>query len=320
MNPQKKENPSGAAPTKETGKNPSLPKRILHYFSPEAFHQRKKNKLTRPLLYDRIFKPKVITLPNGKTVLQKRSRLPFILLFLLIAIIISVKMTGFNMTTLMNRGGQFFVILGEIFHPNFAFIKNIWGPLFDTIKMSFVGSITGAFFAMFFAYLASTNMVKSKVVVMLVRFLFSLIRTIPTLINALIATYIFGLGTLAGTIAIFLFSFSYVGKLTYEQIETVDMGPFEAMRSMGFTKPMAFVHGVLFQILPNYLSVSLYNFEGNVRYAAILGYVGAGGIGLILSENIGWREWDNVGIILLSIFGAVFVIENVSGYCRKKLN
>ncbi|MDO5716284.1 MAG: phosphonate ABC transporter, permease protein PhnE [Tissierellia bacterium] len=271
-------------------------------------------------LYDRIFKPRPMTLSNGKVVYEKRSRTPLVLLILLLLTYGSMRMTGFSLYTLQERGVEFFNILGKIFHPNLSFMKHIWGPLFDTIKMSFLGSFCGAFFAMFFAYLASTNMIKSKFVVMPVRFLFSLIRTIPTLVNALIATYIFGLGTLAGTIAIFLFSFSYVGKLMYEQIETVDMGPFEAMMSMGFSKPRAFYHGILVQILPNYLSVSLYNFEGNVRYAAILGYVGAGGIGLMLSENISWRQWDNVGTILLAVFGTVFVIESISTHFRKKLN
>ena len=147
----------------------------------------------------------------------------------------------------------------------------------------------------------------------------SLLRTLPTLIVALIATYVFGLGTLAGTVAIFLFTIAYVGKLLYEQMENVDMKAYEAMHSMGLTTIQSFRYAIMPQILPNYLSTSLFCFEGNVRYAAILGYVGAGGIGLLLNENLGWRNYANVGMILLLLVITVYVIETISEYYRKKL-
>ena len=72
-------------------------------------------------------------------------------------------------------------------------------------------------------------------------------------------------------------------------------------------------------MLPSYISNGLFCFEGNVRYAAILGYVGAGGLGLILNEKLGWREYSSVGMILVMLFLTVFIIESVSRYCRKKL-
>ncbi len=73
------------------------------------------------------------------------------------------------------------------------------------------------------------------------------------------------------------------------------------------------------QVMPSFLSNSLYNFEGNVRYAAVLGYVGAGGIGLILNEQLGWREYPNVGTILIVLFVTVFIIESISRAIRRKL-
>lgn len=107
--------------------------------------------------------------------------------------------------------------------------------------------------------------------------------------------------------------------MLYEKIETVDMGPFEAMEAVGATKLKAFLGSVLPQILPSYFSICLYSFEINVRYAAILGYVGAGGIGLILNEKIGWREYNRVGMILLMLFITVISIEYLSKYIRRKL-
>ena len=184
-------------------------------------------------LYDKIFKPKEYTLANGKKIEEKASRTPLVLLILLVASIVSIKVTGFNLTTLAKRGNQFWVILGKMFPPDPGYIPSIWGPLFDTIKMSIIGSLVGALIAIPVAMLASSNIIKNKVVIVVVRLLFSVARTLPTLVTALIATFIFGLGTTAGSVSIAIFTFAYVGKLLYEQIETVDMGPFEAMEAMG---------------------------------------------------------------------------------------
>lgn len=270
-------------------------------------------------LYDKIFKPKQIVLTNGTVVEEKRSRTPLILLLLVIATAISVKITGFSMKTILTRGGQFFVILGQMFPPNVSYLNSIWGPLFDTIKMSLLGSFVGSILAIPFAILASSNLIKNKAVLSVVRVFLSIVRTLPTLVAALIATYIWGLGTMAGTVAIAVFTFAYVGKQLYELIETVDMGSYEAMEAMGANKTQAFVTAIQPQVLPAYLSVCLFCLEGNVRYAAILGYVGAGGLGLILNEKIGWREYDSVGMILIVLFGTVLIIEALSHYIRKKL-
>jgi len=124
---------------------------------------------------------------------------------------------------------------------------------------------------------------------------------------------------MAGTVAIFLFTLSYIGKLMYEHIENVDMGAFEAHESMGLSKVEAFRYAIVPAVLPTYLSVSLYAFEGNIRFAAILGYVGAGGVGLLLDERLGWRDYPSVGMVLLILMLVVFVIERISEYFRMKL-
>ena len=259
-------------------------------------------------LYDKIFPPRTITLENGKTVQQPVSRMPLIIVLVLICCAVSVKVTGFNFATLAKRGEQFFVILGDMFPPNWKYSSQVWGPLFDTIKMSLLGSFIGTVAAIPFAVLASTNIIRSRVVV-----------TLPTLVVALIATYVFGLGTLAGTTAIAVFTFAYMGKILYEEIETVDMGAFEAAEAMGASKPRAFVCAIVPQVLPSYISNTLFCFEGNVRYASILGYVGAGGLGLVLNERLGWRDYSGAGMILIMLFVTVFIIETISRYFRRKL-
>lgn len=270
--------------------------------------------------FDKIFPPKHIELPNGKVSVKPRSKTPIIVLLVFIFTYISFKVTGFDLPVLFRRGKEFFVILGELIPPNWDYLSYIWTPLFDTIKMSLFGSTLGALFSIPVAILASNNIISNRFITSATKLFLSVLRTLPTLVTALIATYVFGLGTMAGTVAIFLFSLSYVGKLLYEQIETVDMGAFEAMESMGFTKFYAFKFAILPVVLPSYLSTALFNFEGNVRYAAILGYVGAGGIGLILNEKLGWRDYSSVGMILLSLLVTVFIIESISEYFRKKLD
>ena len=261
-------------------------------------------------LYDKVFPPKVIVLPNGKNVTKPRSRAPLAAAVLLALTVLSVKVTGFDMSLLARRIKEFFVILGQMIPPQWSYMPQIWQPLFDTIKMSLLGSVIGSLLVVPFAMLASSNIIHNRAVVSVMRLILSIIRTLPTLVTALIATYVFGLGTLAGTTAIAVFTFAYIGKILYEEIETVDMGAFEAMEAMGSIVP---------QVLPSYLSNCLFCFEGNVRYASILGYVGAGGLGLILNEKIGWREYSSVGMILLALFVTVFIIESISRAARKRL-
>ncbi len=263
--------------------------------------------------------PAPLTLANGKTVQPPKSMLLPALLFVAVATAISVKVTGFDFAVLAERGYEFFTILGRMIPPNTAYLSYIWSPLFDTIKMSILGSVLGAALAVPFAVLGASNIVHNKFVVSIIRLFFSTVRTLPTLVTALLATYLFGLGTFAGTVAILVFSFAYLGKLLYEQIETVDMGAYQAMEAMGATKVRAFQYAILPQVLPGYIANCLFCFEGNVRYASILGYVGAGGLGMILNEKIGWQEYDKVGMILLALFVTVAIIEVVSHAIRKKL-
>lgn len=270
-------------------------------------------------MYDRLFPPQRLTLPNGKVVFRKRSRVPFILLVLAACVYVSDKFTGFSFQVLYDRIGEFFTIIRAMIPPNWDSLGDIWPPLLDTIKMSFLGSLVGSLIALPAAVLASSNVIQSKLAIVVAKTLLSLLRTIPTLVSALIATFVFGLGPMAGTVAIMLFTISYVGKLLYEQIENVDMGAFEAMESIGMTRLQAFRFAIIPQVLPGYISTALYCFEGNVRYAAILGYVGAGGIGLLINEGLAWRDYSGVGMIIVALIATVYLIETTSEHFRKKL-
>jgi phosphonate transport system permease protein len=271
-------------------------------------------------LFDRIFKPQVITLENGHSTVRPRSRLPLIAACVLVVFVWAIKMTGFDLSIIATRGNELFNILGKIFQPKWSFFPKVVSPLIDTIKMSIMGTVIGCVLALPFAVLASSNINHKKWIVSIVRFILALIRTLPTLIIALACALIFSLGTFAGTVAIAIFTFGIVAKMLYESIETIDMGPFEAMEALGADKFQAFWSACVPQILPVYLSHCLYCFEMNVRASAILGYVGAGGLGITINERIGWRDYNGLGMVLLTLFVVVLAIEFFSEYLRKKLS
>ena len=271
-------------------------------------------------LFDRIFKPTAVTLENGHTVMKPKSRTPLILLVLGIAIWISILMTGFDFGIIVRRGHQLTVILEQIFHPTLSYFDKVKGPLLDTVKMSLLGTILGCAVALPMAIFASSNINNNKASLLIVRFILSIVRSVPTLIIASIFALIFSLGTFAGTIAISIFTLGIVAKMLYESIETIDMKPFEAMLSFGAIQMEAFWSACMPQILPTYLSHCLYSFEINVRAASILGYVGAGGLGILINERIGWRDYNGLGTVLLSLFVLVLLIDWTSNFLRSKLS
>lgn len=271
-------------------------------------------------LYDKIFKPQRITLANGHSVLRRRSRAPLIVLLLAAAVYISLKTTGFDMGVVLNKFSKMMDLMKKIWRPDWSFFPKVVSPLIDTIKMSILGTVIGCVLALPVAILSSSNINHSMPVVSLCRFILALIRTLPTLIIALVCALIFSLGTFSGTVAIAIFTFGIVAKMLFESIETIDMGPFEAMEALGASKFQAFWSACVPQILPVYLSHSLYCFEMNVRASAILGYVGAGGLGITINERIGWRDYNSLGMVLLSLFAVVVAIDFFSEYLRRKLS
>jgi len=279
-----------------------------------------KQKMLKTPLFDRIFKPELITLPNGHTVERPRSRTPLILLLFTVVVIISIRATGFDLSIIISRAKQLTVILSKIFSPNFNYFPKVISPLIETIQMSIVGTIVGSLIGLPLAILASSNINKNKPILLVCRFILSVLRSIPTLIYAYIFALIFSLGALAGTVAIAVFTIGIVAKMLYESIETIDMGPYEAMQSFGASTLQSFWAACMPQILPTYLADCLYCFEINVRASSILGYVGAGGLGILIRERTGLRAYSDLGMILITLFVVVWLIDIINDYLRSKLS
>ena len=270
-------------------------------------------------LFDRVFKPEHIVLENGHSVDRPRSRTFLILGVLIVCVIIAAKATGFDFAIIARRFGQLGVILGQIFNPKWSFFPKVIPPLIGTIKMSIVGTVVGCVLALPMSILASSNINKNRPSLLAIRFIISVVRSLPAIVYAYFFVLVFGLGTFAGSLAIAFFTFGIVAKMLYENIETIDMGPYEAMTSFGATTMQSFWTACLPQILPQFFDNCLYCFELNVRNSSILGYVGAGGLGLLISERVGLRQYNDVGMILLTIFVVVMTIDLVNDRIRSKI-
>ena len=183
--------------------------------------------------------------------------------------------------------------------------------------MSITGTFLGAVLSIPAAMACAAALPGPGPVKKAVRFCIQVLRSFPALILALLATFFLGIGSFAGTAAITVYTFAIMTRLTYEDIESAPQGPYLALRAMGAASAQAFFRSTLPEILPAYLTNALYLLEGNVRHSAILGYVGAGGIGLLLNEKVSWREYDKVGTILLLLFAVVYLMEHLSTWLTR---
>jgi phosphonate transport system permease protein len=190
----------------------------------------------------------------------------------------------------------------------------------DTLQIAIMGTLIGAIISIPIAFLAAQNIIKNKYITTLVKGAMSLIRTLPTLVYALILAFIFGYGTFVGVLATILFTFGIMTKMLYEFIETIDLGAFVAIEATGANKTKSFVSAIVPQILGFFISISLYNFEINVRSSTILGFVGAGGIGILLSDSMGLREYGKVSLMLVVLLTVVIIIESISRNIRRRLS
>ncbi|MDS7595839.1 phosphonate ABC transporter, permease protein PhnE [Agrobacterium tumefaciens] len=207
------------------------------------------------------------------------------------------------------------------------FLKNdVWqhadilSKLMQTLVMAFVGTLFGTLFALPLAFIAARNITASKAANWGMKRLFDFLRSIDMLIWALFFTRSFGPGPIPGIAAIFFTDTGALGKVYAEALENVDDKQREGVKSVG-ASPLAINRfGVLPQVLPVFISQSLYFWESNTRSATIIGAVGAGGIGLKLLEAMGTNaDWDKVAYMVLLILLVVFVFDNLSNALRSRL-
>ncbi|UFN50485.1 phosphonate ABC transporter, permease protein PhnE [Roseomonas sp. OT10] len=196
--------------------------------------------------------------------------------------------------------------------------KWLW-LLFETANMAALATLAGTVAALPLAFLAARNLSPGPLSYQLARRGLEAVRTVPELVYALILVWAFGVGALAGILAIALHTAGALGKLFAEAIENAEMGPWEGVRAAGGTWAQACRWAILPQVAPNVVSYVLLRFEINVRGASVIGFVGAGGIGEELYTVISSNYYEEISAIVLLIVLAVMLIDLTSERLRHVL-
>lgn len=189
----------------------------------------------------------------------------------------------------------------------------------ETLLMAYVGTALGAIGAFFLAFLGAANVAPRPWVRVVVRRFCELCRTVPQLVFALMFVIAFGLGPLGGVLAMAIHTLGALGKLFSEVVENIDMKPVEGVAATGAHWTTSMRYGALPQTMSNFVSYTLLRFEINVREAAVMGFVGAGGIGMDLIEAIRKFYYSDVSAILLLIIVTVAIIDTLTGFVRHRL-
>jgi phosphonate transport system permease protein len=190
------------------------------------------------------------------------------------------------------------------------------GALGQTVAIAFLGTFIAAVLAFPLGFLAAKNIVANRVLHFLARRSLDTVRSVDTLIWALIWIDVVGLGPFAGMLAIASTDFAALGKLVSEAIETARRQPVEGVLAAGGSRLHAIRFGIIPQVLPVFLSQVLYFFESNTRSATIVGIVGGGGVGLYLYEEIRVLEWPQAAFLILMVLVTVAIIDAISRRLR----
>ncbi len=266
-----------------------------------------------------------------KAVARKRLRVTLAAAVFFAALVIAAIGAEVNLRTFFTYFGNFVSYFDRIFtledgHRVWTNIGEwFWGwhkwlkLLGETILISYVGTLAGAVLAFGLNFLAAENTSPVRWLRFVVRRLLEFARTVPGIVFALIFVIAFGLGPMAGVLAIAIHSTGALGKLFSEIVENADMKPVEGVRSTGASWLSCMRFAVLPQVTAGYASYALLRFEINVREASVMGFVGAGGIGQELVVAIRKFYYSDVSAILVTIILTVFVIDIATGWLRGRL-
>jgi phosphonate transport system permease protein len=191
--------------------------------------------------------------------------------------------------------------------------------LLETANMAALATLGGAAAALVLSFFASRNLARSEWSYQLARRTLEALRTIPEIVYALIFVWAFGIGALAGILAIMIHTIGALGKLFSEVIENADMRPWDGVRAAGGTWGQACRYAILPQVAPNLISYTLLRFEINVRGASVIGFVGAGGIGQEIYTVISFNYYEEISAIVLMVIVTVSLIDLVSERLRHRI-
>ena len=267
----------------------------------------------------------------NRAVARRRLRLLLGVVLFAAALLLAAIGAEVNLRTLFTYFGNFVSYFDRILTLDNGqrvwtdFGEWLWGwrkwlkMLGETLLISYVGTLTGAVLAFALNFFAAENTSPSPWLRFVVRRLLEFARTVPGIVFTLIFVIAFGLGPMAGVLAIAIHSTGALGKLFSEIVENADMKPVEGIRSTGASWLSCMRFAILPQVTAGYASYALLRFEINVREASVMGFVGAGGIGQELVVAIRKFYYSDVSAILLAIIVTVFIIDITTGWLRGRL-
>ena len=218
--------------------------------------------------------------------------------------------------------GQLADIFGEMFlspSPEWEYLGTAFGYMMESVQIAWLGTIIGAVLSLPMAFFGAKN-ITSRLVSNVIRQLLNAIRAIPEILVAVVVFIpMVGLGAYAGMLAIGVHSVGTLGKLSAEVIEGINPGPVEAARAAGGRPLQIQRWGVLPQVLPEIVAFWLYRFEINIRASAILGAVGAGGVGEALVQALIYRRYERAGMLIIVIIVVTILIDTASGWLRRRI-
>jgi phosphonate transport system permease protein len=241
-------------------------------------------------------------------------------LVIVAAIVMSVKTIEIIPEFLLDAPEQMADLLQRMWPPDWAhYPETIHAALMETIHIASLGTLLALVLALPVGVLAANNLVPSTPLNLFAKLILVSSRSVNSLVWALLFVGIFGPGALAGTLAIAFRSIGFVGKLFGEALEEAQPGPIEALTAAGAPWISRMTYGYWPQVKPAFWSIALFRWDINVRESAVLGLVGAGGIGMALDSALNLFQWDRVALILISILAVVVIAEVVVTQVRKRV-
>jgi phosphonate transport system permease protein len=233
---------------------------------------------------------------------------------------LALHITGFFDLQRFVEGAPAIGQLGsEMVPPNFNRWQHWLIPLRDTLAMSVAGTALTVVLSLPLALLAAPNTTPHPLLGRVMRAVLAAFRSVPEIILGIIFVAAVGFGALPGVLALALHSSGMVGKFYAEAIEHVDPKPLEAALAAGASRFQVITHAVLPQVLPQLADITIYRWEYHFRASAVLGIVGAGGIGFELMAALRLVRYDEVSAILLSVLACVLVVDTIGAALRKRL-
>jgi phosphonate transport system permease protein len=218
----------------------------------------------------------------------------------------------------LNPGEQLARFAEQFFPPDLSVLPSVLAALWETVQIAAVATLFGVVVSLFLGVAAAKG-IAPRWLVFLMRFLLNGIRTLPSLIWALLAVVMLGANAMAGVAALSMYSVGYLGKFFSEAFESLDMEVARGLRQLGAGRIQAFQYGLWPSVRPLIWSHTLWMLEYNIRSASIIGYVGAGGIGLQLLRYQEFGQWDRFATVLICIFIIVIGLDGLSGWVRRQL-